>query len=275
MTDSKNFPILRNCDFVCIRLGKILSAKGHLAIEFSLGSHYLPCKNPKDSFYGACESPTGGLSYYRTFQFRDDGTNDWPSGIFISNVDKDKSGSSSGDLTHDWAKRLVSVSVEIYSHTQGVGYARFDYAGAGFTHPAHNCLYSIDLGDIELPQEKFYKSPPDGSGRYKVARINGYVTNGGRAIDGNIVQWRIFGGKGQTSGGYPISGFRIFSNSPGIAGSKGGYYDSGPVYPGNYRCELIHQDASGKRIKSVVKNFDIDRPFERVDIPLDNPSFWS
>ncbi len=270
MTDSNTFPLLRECKFVCLRLGKITPGKGHVGVEFSVGSDYLPCKNIKDSFQNACQLSG---SYYRVHNFNDDGTNDWPHGIFINNVDRDRS-DSSREITHNWARRLVSVSVEIYSRTPGVGYTRFNYPGDRFTHPAHGGLYSNVLGDIELPQAQFYDDPPDASGRYKVARINGYVTNGGRAVDGNAVEWRIFGGRGQTSTGFSIADFRIFSNSAGGPGGKGGYYDSGPLRPGNYRCGITHRDSTGKTIKNVVKHFDIDRPFERVDIPLDNAYFW-
>lgn len=258
-----NHPMLRQVDWACVRVAAIKGGRGHIGIDHILGN-YSPGNNHLDPFYGAnVMSKDGCASYYRVESFSPEGTS-FPYGIFIGNVDRNM---CSGQpwctgpeiLVHNWANRLTQAHLEIYSEDPRYGNAAI--WASNFSLFANGGAYSEDLGVIHLP-DGANTSPDPRTGVYQVAKLNGFVfTREGVAVPAGRMTIHMWGATQQTtSTGVPLEGFASMSNV------EGGYYNSGWLYPGLYRC-MVFDNSTGQKLKDFQAH--ILRPFERIDFTLE------
>lgn len=255
---------------------------GHIGIDITLDDGKLPCKNPQDLNYSACQIQ-GSYAYYYEFghgriycapvPVDPRGESGWQrSGIFITNSLRSSScfGQSRPDISHNWGRRIVTADVEIYpwvSSRERRYDPRFNvYGGARFSvsdwsFQANNGRYSPEIGKIVLPCRNNAH-----------ALLNGYAWEdraAGRPAGPGRLSVDMFqqGGEPQSSTGYKIEGFA----STGIAAdTQDGYYTSGPLFPGRYLL-FVTDTANGLQMEPFHR--DITRPFERIDfeVSVDRP----
>ncbi|MET1174418.1 hypothetical protein [Paenibacillus amylolyticus] len=243
--------------FLCVRIQGVRGSAALIGVDVNVNGQ-LPCKEPDFIGYNCCDAKN---SYYRTCLCYTDGSIEHTHGLFINNSDKDNEGN---EITHDLANLATRIDVEIYpklertdsrwASNEKAGRVRFDFSADEFTHPAHDGLYSPDVGYVLLPLEGF--SP----------FLNGTVTENGekvqesRGID--IKLWGRTPHPENSTAGADIYGFSII-------GVENGYYHSGPMLSGSYEM-VISDPQSNRCYKKII---DITRTGERIDLLLEIEAF--
>jgi hypothetical protein len=247
-SNTRDFPMVRDVDFVNIRLDKVDGPLSHIGVEFTI-KDYNPGHNSKDPYYGACiMSKDGQLSYYSVVG------KSFPFGIFITNGDTNKctgqdwcNGTPGDILVHNWANRLTTAILEIYSEDPLVAGARI--TTDKFNHFANNGVYSPEIGVVSLVAN----SPG-------AAYLNGFVTKNGENVSKDRASFAVFqeGNLAKTSSGYPVGSFNAFATN------KDGYYHTGCLYPGAYKVYCTDNQTQ----KTQVRYLAISGPGETVNWEL-------
>ncbi|MBY0315888.1 MAG: hypothetical protein K2Q26_10235 [Bdellovibrionales bacterium] len=229
--------------------GGLTEGSGHIGVDIAWDkgdSLYNPCHHSDDIYYGACiMSSVGPVSYYKVLIFSN-GSNNFPSGIFIDSENNNYcSGQSwcktSGPVVpHNWQNLLSYVALEIYPYGSSGGYDPRTNSHGGlrvsvnsFPQRSGSGKHSVDLGKIALPQ----------MGHPQVGKLNGFVRSQGQAVAAermNIDAFQTGLSTYLSSTGYPFYGF---SSSPT---NQDGYYTTGPVPQGTYKTYLT-DNRTGKK----------------------------
>lgn len=268
--------------FSNIQVGKITPGSGHVGVDIwykrnalfqDKSGIYNPCHDKDNESYSGCQlSKNGPISYYKVLRFSPEGTN-FPYGIFIDNSNDNRCTtgrswcSAAKTLNHDWGRLVTGGSLEIYPHLPGttdfkpakgkVGGVRI-YVD-GFPIYANGGRYSVDIGDIKLPQF----GDPD------VGKMNGLVFENGKRVKESRVSFDFYqnGGDRKTSTGYGVSGFSASNNN------KNGYYTSGAIPNGSYKL-YVTDNETGQKI--ILDGLEVEGLNRRMDFELTEECFgWA
>lgn len=264
--DTANYPWVRPDGWLAQIISKPGGTvkRGHIGVDVSLGTYprnYNPCHNTGDSFVVACDSPGG---YYKVARYSPTGTN-FQYGIFVD--------SRNNGVTHNWAKRLKTVYLELYPYSVDLGPILDGYR---LDPGACNCTvngglqvevsdwkggYSADIGKLKPP--KF--------GDANITKINGYVTRKGvrvRQNEVNLDWFALDANKSQSSTGYPTKSFASWPTN------NDGYYTTGPIVSGRYTVFITDKGPGGAGPTKKIECTGIETSqFDRIDIKLSRPHF--
>ncbi len=268
--DTTNYPWIRPDRW----LSQVISSptggigQGHIGVDIKLGrvpnDIYNPCHNASDTYYQLCAIPGG---YYKVHNYWLGG-NDFPYGIFVDSKD-DKT-----QISHNWAKRVGSVFMEIYPYSVAVpkgsdGY-RLDpgacgctvYGGYQVSVNDWNGGYSKNIGQIRVAS----------FADRDVGKMNGYIKKNRVPVKAGEVNIDWFGMDRSTtrsSTGYPVYSFASWPTN------KDGYYTSGPVLKGNYHIYVSQFDPNNKTLLKKVEcvGINVKGQGDRIDMELTRQHF--
>ncbi|CUU57239.1 hypothetical protein Ga0074812_11175 [Parafrankia irregularis] len=239
--------------------GNPVPISGAVGVDLVLGSTqqpYLPCQNYNratgtgDTYVNACQERGSYATYTR---FATGKGLMFPHGYFMGDSQPDLV--HGGTLNTSWGSRTAGLSFEFYPQLDRdpeFVHSRF-YIDV-FDHHANGWTYSAWVGRIKLAT----LNDPG------TARVGGRLTDGGRAPAKDRVKFLIFGGNAESSNGYPISSFAVFTSSGAST------WDSGAMYAGPQRITVT--DTATNR-ECVIDLKGISGRNNTLDLDLAQPGF--
>lgn len=252
--------------FLGVNFEGVEAGEGHIGVDISWpqgGTIYNPCHEHggvNDPYYGACamaDSSVNKSSYYKVQHFQN-GTNDFPFGIFVDFANWNLCYGqawcpTTGQIvTHGWSGLVSDVALEIYPASSSYGGLRANVNS--FPFAVNGGSFSPSLGKISLPKEE---GP--------TVKLNGFISFDGSYVDSKRTEIAFFQETEPTtsSTGYPFYSFSA------THANDDGYYSSGVVLPGLYKV-YITDKAFGK---TVIIHTEIRTRGDRLDFDLSKGCF--
>ena len=249
--------------FTAVNFEGVMAGEGHIGVDITWPmngkSHYNPCHEQNgghDINYGACVmAAVGPVSYYSVVNYFENGTNNFPLGIFVNSWDKNQCRgqpwckNTGAYVEHGWSSLVAEVALEIYPKSKFYGGLRTSITS--FPHNANGGRYSNPIGKIALPNELGNS-----------ATLNGFITFMGGRVDSKRVSLDFF----QEGGDFAVSttGHRFFSFASTNTNDEG-YYNSGILMPGRYKIYVTDKGFNKKwifhrdiRQKGELINFELN-----------------
>ena len=262
-------PVLDPGYFTAINFQGVIAGEGHIGVDISWGTAQHPVYNPchqyagiNDPYYGACQmadSASSPISYYKVVNYFENGTNNFPSGIFIDSANYNRCAGQpwcqtlGSIVNHGWARLVSDVGLEIYPKSSYYGGLRAHINQFG--GDINGGRYSVALGKVALPNA-------DGN----VGTLNGFIKFMNQPVDSKRVDMAFFqegGVPAVSTTGYPFYSFAATNTN------DGGYYNSGILLPGRYKIYITDKGFN----KTVIIRVDITSRGERLDFDLHAPCF--
>lgn len=249
-TSTADAPVQVNVDIgMAVKAGKRCSSPYPGACKTLV---YHPCFNPDDPAYSGCEQ-------YTLYRVIPPGT-DLTQGIAI--------GSTAGDLTHDWGRKITEAHLEVYAADplRQYGDVRIRVNGFPFTDPLRKATaLSEEVGHINLP---FAGAPGTGS-------IVGIATGAdGKPMPPRSFKFDVFG-RTDTGRRTGLTGEGKlmqygFGRAAVEAGTTNGYFSTRPLFTGSYDIHVQRKGASYScrvKVAGGAFQFNLDFGKDRLGHP--------